>query len=180
MKRSHVLATGSAVIVLFAASLVASPYWELQRLRAAVADHDAEAVSRRVDFPALRASVKDQLAAAIARDRPRADGNPFAAVGQAMALAFLGPMVDAIVSPIGVIAMMESGRIHLSRREVPTQGHATDSAGAPARPRYAMSWRGWNEVVLASDQPDGGGFLFRRDGLWRWKLSGIELRHAQP
>ncbi len=174
MKRTPIFAAAGAAI-LFAGSLVASPYWELHQLRDAVAGHDADAVSERVDFPALRESVKGQLAGAIAHDRPHAGANPFAAVGQAMALAFLGPMVDAIVSPAGVIAMVENGRIRLSR---PDAHDEADAAGTDTRPRYAMSWRAWDEVVLASDRPDGGGFVFRRHGLWRWKLSGIELRHA--
>ena len=171
MKRTHLFALAGTALALFAASVVASPYWELQRIRTAVASHDADAVAAHVDFPALRASVKDQLAAVVGKDIAQADANPLAAMGQAVALAFLDPMVDAIVSPAGVIAMMENGRISVARN-AGAEDRRRDSG---AKAGYAMSYRAWDQVALTSQKPDGGSFLFRRHGLWDWKLAGVEL-----
>jgi CubicO group peptidase (beta-lactamase class C family) len=173
MKRTRLLALAGGLLVLFAASIVASPYWELRRIRAAVASHDADAVAAHVDFPALRASVKDQLAAVVGKDSARADANPLAAMGQAMALAFLDPMVDAIVSPAGVIAMMENGRVSVARNAGREDRRRADPGAAHTG--YALSYRAWDRVALTSQKPDGGSFLFARHGLWDWKLAGIEL-----
>lgn len=175
MKRPHLLATTVAAATLFAASVVASPWWELRRLHAAVASHDAAAVSEHVDFPALRASVKGQIGAVLGKELGRGDANPLAALGQAMAMAFVDPMVDALVSPAGVIAMMENGRVSMARREAPREAAPGQARAGGATPDYALAYRGWDRVDLRWKGPEGGSFIFRRDGLWGWKLAGIDM-----
>ena len=79
MNRTRFLTAGAAgALLVVAATSFASPWWTLNRLRAAVERHDAEGVSAQVDFPALRDSVKSQLLGSIARD---AGTNAFAAIG---------------------------------------------------------------------------------------------------
>ena len=72
MNRIRILA--AATLVAIAATSAASPWWTLHRLQAAVARHDADAVAAQVDFPALRASVKDQAFAAMGGTRDGSDG----------------------------------------------------------------------------------------------------------
>lgn len=173
MNRKRTLLLGAAA-VLFAVSVYASPWWTLQRLRAAVASHDADAVAEHVDFPALRESVKGQIAAVVGKDLARPGDKPLAALGQAMALAFVNPMVDALVSPAGVIAMMENGRVSMARREAPPE-----APRAPARkPDYDLAYRGWDRVELRWEGKDGGSFILERHGLWSWKLAGIDMARA--
>jgi len=170
MTRIRALAAGALFLVL--ASSAASPWWTLHRLQSAVARHDAEAVSAQVDFPALRASVKGQLLASMGRDAGKADGgNPFAAFGSALALAFVNPLIDAVVSPAGVSAMVEHGRIAVAQPER-TPADA-DTEPVREKPRYALAYRGWDRFAVTAQ--DGGSFVFRRAGLWTWKLAGIEM-----
>jgi hypothetical protein len=169
MKRTRALTAGAAgALLVVAATSFASPWWTLHRLRSAVARHDAEGVAAQVDFPALRDSVKSQLLGSIARD---ADNNAFAAIGRAFARAVADPLVDAIVSPAGVAAMVEHGKVAIGK---PTHEPQTPAAEPPReKPRYALHYRGWSRFAVTAE--DGGSFVFRRDGLWSWKLAGIEL-----
>lgn len=179
MNRTRILAAGAGgTLLVVAATSFASPWWTLNRLRAAVERHDAEGVSAQVDFPALRDSVKSQLLGSIARDTGT---NAFAAIGQAFARAVADPLVDAIVSPAGVAAMVEHGKVSIGN---PTRDAATPAAEPPRdkppqhkppqhKPHYALHYRGWRHFAVTAE--DGGSFVFRRDGLWSWKLAGIEL-----
>jgi hypothetical protein len=176
MNRIRILA--AATLVAIAATSAASPWWTLHRLQAAVARHDADAVAAQVDFPALRASVKEQALVAMGGTRDGSDGaNPFAAFGRKMAMAVVDPLVDAAVSPQGVATMVEHGRIGIGQ---PSHGGTADTADtAPARdkPRYALAYRGLNSFAVTAR--DGGSFIFRRDGVWTWKLAGIDLARGR-
>jgi hypothetical protein len=179
MNRTKALTAGAVgTLLVVAATSFASPWWTLHSLRSAVDRHDAEGVSAQVDFPALRDSVKSQLLGSIARD---ADNNAFAAIGRAFARAVADPLVDAIVSPAGVAAMVEHGKVSIGK---PTRDAGTPAAEPPQhkppqqkppqqKPHYALHYRGWSRFAVTAE--DGGSFVFRRDGLWSWKLAGIEL-----
>jgi len=170
MKRTRVLAAGAAgALLVVAATSFASPWWTLQRMQTAVAHRDADAVSAQVDFPALRESVKSQILASMKGDPATTGGtNPMAALGTSFAMAVVNPIVDMVASPRGVALMLEQGRIALARRAP----HAGDANVAPERPRYAVNYRGWDRFAVKTQD---GNFIFRRAGLWNWKLAGIEV-----
>jgi hypothetical protein len=173
MNRTRLLTAGAiGALLVVAGTSFASPWWTLHRLQAAAARHDGDAVAAQVDFPALRASVKEQVVASMGGAAAQTDGaNPFAAFGTAMAMALVNPLVDAIVSPTGVAAMVEHGRISIAK---PARAPEPDDAGdVRDQPRYALAYRGLNSFAV--DARDGGSFIFRRDGLWSWKLAGIDL-----
>jgi len=168
MKRTRVLAAGAAgALLVVAATSFASPWWTLQRLQTAVAHRDADAVNAQVDFPALRESVKSQILASM-NGAPGDGTNPVAALATSFAMAAANPLVDMIASPRGVAIMLEQGRIKYPRKAP----HASDADVAPERPRYAVNYRGWNRFAVKTQD---GSFIFRRAGLWNWKLAGIEV-----
>ena len=169
---NRIRTVAAATLLAIAATSAASPWWTLHRLQAAVALHDADAVAAQVDFPALRASVKDQAFAAMGGKAGGSDGGiPFAALGRKMAMAVVDPLVDAAVSPQGVATMVEHGRIGIGQPAPATD--TSDTAPARDKPRYALAYRGLNSFAVTAH--DGGSFIFRRDGLWTWKLAGIDL-----
>jgi hypothetical protein len=173
MNRTRVLASGAVgALLVVAATSFASPWWTLHRLRDAVARHDADDVSAQVDFPALRDSVKGQLLASISRDVNSADGgNPFAEIGRKFAMAVANPLIDAIVSPAGVAAMVEHGKVSIAKPAPASEATATEPT--QEKPRHAVHYRGWDRFAVTAQ--DGGSFIFRRDGLWSWKLAGIDF-----
>lgn len=170
------LAIGAGIVVAaLAVATWASPHWQLYRMFSAVEARDAAALSRYVDYPKLRESVKRQVMQRLGADGgPDAPGaNPFASFGRAMALAVIDPVVDAAVSPAGVAAMLEAGDI---RVQPEPQGPPPGGAAPREKLNYGLSYRDWNQVLV--ERADGGGlaFVLDRHGLWNWKLAGVELR----
>ena len=171
------LAAAVAVIAV-AATAYASPYYALHQIKTALAERNAEALAAHVDFPALRASVKTQLEASMARsiEATAGSGNPLAALGQSIASAMLGKMVDTMVSPAGVVALVNKSAV---------SPQASDTADAPAdgarkKADYAAGYAGVNTfVVRAKDgHAQEGALVLQRHGVWSWKLSSIEIASA--
>lgn len=177
MKRSHVQIAVAAVAASLALSSYASPYWTLHRMKTAIVEKDADRFSSYIDFPALRESVKGQMMVMMNKrlSRPGMADNPFAGIGQMMGAALINPIVDAAVSPAGVIAMFKSGEARPlpgggGKREAPAAGDEANRA-----PDYAVDYEGWSRVAIAKPGDDGGRFILKRTGLWSWQLAALEL-----
>ena len=175
LKKITIAAAVAAIAI--AATAYASPYYALHQIKSAVAERDAQALASHVDFPALRASVKTQLETNMASSIAAVAGsdNPFAALGQSIASAMLGKMVDAMVSPAGVVALVNKSAV----------GPQADASGNPAaegtqgKADYSAGYAGLNKfVVRAKDGSKEGALVLQRHGLWGWKLSGIEIAPA--
>lgn len=167
----------AAVLVALVAYTVAGPWLTVNAIRSAVQDQDARALSRQVDFPAVRSSIKAQLRDRLARaSGARAQGNPFAALGMGIASGMIGGAVDAMVTPTGLGAIMEGRKVWDRASGLPPP---TDS-DAVARPRpFADAVYRYESparfTVTASDE-DGQPLVFvlTRRGLV-WRLSDIRL-----
>ncbi|MGK5080095.1 DUF2939 domain-containing protein [Janthinobacterium sp. HLX7-2] len=173
-----ITAAASVAAIAIAASAYASPYYALHQIKTALAERNADALATHVDFPALRSNVKSQLEAAMANSIQAATGsdNPIAALGQSIASAMLGKMVDAMVSPAGVVALINKSAI--SPQPAADAGAPAD--GAQKKTGYAAGYAGLNKFVVRAK--DGGGkegaLVLQRHGVWGWKLSGIEIAPA--
>lgn len=178
MKRRHLFGAAGAIAALLALSSYASPYWTLHRMHTAIADKDAERFSSYVDFPAVRDSVKGQLLAMMQRQlagRDLAD-NPFTGLGRMVGAALVTPLVDAVVSPAGVSAMFESGKVEPlpgPDREAPPPEQEQ-----AARPDYAVDYESWSRVAVSRQGGDTGRFILKRTGLWSWQLAALEFPRA--
>lgn len=177
MNKKTALAAVAIATAAFAGAYWASPYVQLYRMRALVEARDAQALSRYVDFPRLRESVKVQVMRRLGAGGAlsEARGNPFAAFGQAMALAVIDPVVDAAVSPAGVVAMLDAGEIRFQPKKEQPEQPAGGDEGVREKVNYDLSYRGWQQAVV--QRADGGGvvFVLERDGWWSWKLAAVEL-----
>jgi hypothetical protein len=97
------------VIVVIAALgfAYATPYIALNNLKRAADARDAQTVNQYVDFPALRESLKEQVAGLLTRRLgAHSNGNPLAAIGAMIGVALIGPLVDAYATPDGVAALL--------------------------------------------------------------------------
>ena len=179
MKRKTAAVAAGIAIAAFAATTWASPHWQLYRMRAAVEARDAQALAHYVDFPKLRDSVKIALMRRLDAigGESGSGSNPFAAFGKAMAFAVIDPVVDAAVSPAGVVAMLDAGDIRVQPKPAgePAGGPAASGDAPREKVNYDLSYRGWNQAVV--QRADGGGvaFVLDRHGLWSWKLAAVEL-----
>jgi len=173
MKKTHALAAVAVAAALLALSSYASPYWTLHRMKTAIAEKDADGLSEHIDFPALRTSFKAQMTAMMNQRMGSAESanNPFAAMGQMMGAALIDRMIDAAVTPAGVMAMMEAGKVKPGARPAPQ----ADGEAAKERLDYSVDYRGWSEVAISTSKQDAGRFILKRTGLWSWQLSALEL-----
>jgi hypothetical protein len=183
----------------------ASPYLALDRLKRAADERDAQTVSEYVDYPALRESLKDQIAGLLTRKiQARANGNPLAALGAMIGVALIGPVVDAYATPDGVAALLNGMPPRgdpTQRPPVPPDALANAPANTPARsadstptapapatagspttppqpPQTTAAYRGINEFVVTYQHGVGDtryAAILRREGLFSWKLAAVDL-----
>ncbi|WP_244848576.1 DUF2939 domain-containing protein [Caballeronia sp. SL2Y3] len=188
-----VVATLAAVLLVAALGFVyASPYIVLDRVKRAADARDAQTVNEYVDFPALRASLKDQIAALLTRRIDvQKSGNPLAIIGAMIGAALVGPLVDSYATPDGVAAILNGipPRGNPGERP-PAAGQADANASAPASasvsasepapqpPQTTAGYRGINTFVVTYQHGAGDArysAIFHRSGLVSWKLVAVDL-----
>ncbi|MED5612886.1 DUF2939 domain-containing protein [Janthinobacterium sp. P210005] len=168
----------AVAVIAVAATAYASPYYTLHQIKTALAERNADALAAHVDFPALRASVKTQLEASMARsiEATAGSGNPLAALGQSIASAMLGKMVDTMVSPAGVVALVNKSAV--SPQAEPNPDAPAD--GARKKADYSAGYAGLNTFIVRAKDGNAqeGALVLLRHGVWGWKLSSIEIASA--
>jgi Protein of unknown function (DUF2939) len=176
MKRWIVLVV--ALLLALGAYVGAGPYLTVRAIREAVKTQDAAALSRQVDFPALRASLKRQLGDRLVREAGvDVQSNLLGAIGLSLAGGLVGGVVDAMVTPVGLGALME-GRKVWKRVD---DGLSSDVAADPSAAREPLHGARYRYESLsrftATVQDESGRplvFVMTREGL-QWRLSDIRL-----
>jgi hypothetical protein len=167
----------AAILIALVAYTAAGPYLTVNAIRDAVKAQDSAALSRQVDFPALRSSLKAQLGDRLAREMgARAQDNPFAAFGLTIASGLTGGLVDAMVTPAGLRAMMEGRKVwdRASGVPVPTRDQP-DARPEPLQgAQYGFESLSRFTATVHDDQGRPVVFVMTRHGL-KWKLSDIRL-----
>jgi hypothetical protein len=198
MTRSNRLLIGAGVAAALVLALVyfASPILALKGLTDAAKAGNRDELAQRVDFPAVRESLKIQLKAVMTRSfaqDPALRDNPFAALGQMLMVGVVDKAVDAYATPDAIAAMVAESR---PPKEISTTAPppAPQTAGpetaAPAQPapdktkmetRYA--YQGLNHFRVSYHEPgkpEDSDFrlILERQGFFKWKLVRIELPRA--
>ncbi|WP_164549511.1 DUF2939 domain-containing protein [Tsuneonella rigui] len=149
-----------------------SPLYAMSQLKSAAMEGDAEALEDNIDFPKVRGSVKSQMRAAMAAELVKDDDNPFGKLGAMMAMGMIDGIVDGLVTPEGMAAMIAEGKMQKPR---------TTSASSGSADKKPVEWtverKGWDRFtakpVVAAGQA-APSLQFERDGLG-WKLAGIKI-----
>ena len=200
------------VVLLLAVAAVAfysTPYIALYSIHRAVERNDAEAVSRYVDFPVLRENIREKVMDHMAAITPPPSSGVLGDLGQRLAIVAANQMVDSLVTPEGVMMLMDNnGSLQQLAQQVPqlpslpqapqapapqtqapqapalpSQPESPQAQGAPsvdtaqARSRardVRVSYQGWSKVRVGVPR-EPGALIFRRDGLWGWRLVAVEL-----
>jgi hypothetical protein len=100
----------AALIVVLAAVYVVYPYFALYRLGEVLRTQDVDAVEGKVDWPRMRQGIKDDVNAALLAKVKPDDANPLAGLGVALAGKLANPVVDATMTPAGLIALASADR----------------------------------------------------------------------
>ena len=209
MQKKYKIGAAVLVVAVAAVAFYSTPYIALYSIHRAVERNDAEAVSRYVDFPVLRENIREKVMDHMAAITPPSSG-VMGDLGQRLALVAANQMVDRLVTPEGVVMLMENtDALQQLAQQVPqlpslpqapapqaqpqpqtpqapalpsppespqVQGApSVDMAQARSRARdVRVSYQGWSKVRVGVPR-EPGALIFRRDGLWGWRLVAVEL-----
>lgn len=149
----------------------AGPRLSVSAIESAIVEQDAQALADHVDFPALRQNLKDQLNAMVTKDTlTDADENPFAALAAGFATTLVDSMVDALVTPRGLTAIMEGNDLSWNGRPVETAQSDKEQLFNDARYTYDSAKQ--FSVWVPGDAGEELRLVLQRKGL-SWKLVNI-------
>ncbi|MCO8019594.1 DUF2939 domain-containing protein [Brevundimonas diminuta] len=179
MNRKLIIRLGLAAAAVFVVAYGASPLLAARSLVQAAKAGDAQGLERQVDFPAFRASLKDELNARMMvemRKDKRLGDSGLSGLGMLLAPALVGGAVDAFVTPQAIALMVQEGRApktEITRRE-PQEPKSGDK-----RVRQSWGYRDLDTFAVTLTRDDQPGeqvsLLMKRRNLFGWKLAGIDL-----
>jgi hypothetical protein len=183
MKRSAITVLIFTVALTLSVGAYVSPYWAVRQLQQAAQAGDAGRISEYVDYPALRESLKADMQARIVAPMlgdPKPKDSPYAALGAAIAGAILGPMVDSMVTPAGIAAMMKGGPTGRPQAAPLPETSSAPPEASRARGEVRSGYSGINQFEVAypaEGEPAGHApaLVFKRDGVFSWKLTKVRL-----
>jgi Protein of unknown function (DUF2939) len=185
LNRRSLRVTSAITLALIALWGFLSPYVTVYRLRDAAERGDSDRLSTMIDYPALRESLKASLRASMAA-RAVDDDDPLATLGILWVGAMIDPLVDSMISPEGMAAMVQ-GSI-----PKPGQSRAAASMTLPSGDGSAVPADGREEMLLETSmgyesfsrfavtftdkrtRVEHMKLIFHRRGL-SWKLAGMTL-----
>ncbi len=176
MNRKLIIRLGLAAGAVFVLAYGASPLLAARSLIQAAKTGDERALERQVDFPAFRASLKDELNARMMvemRKDKRLGDSGLSGLGMLLAPALVGGAVDAFVTPQAIALMVQEGRA--PKPEIKREEPKSENK------RVRQSW-GYRDLdtfavtLTRDDQPDEQvSLLMKRRNLFGWKLAAIDL-----
>lgn len=158
------LALAALIIVVSAGWYFGSPAWTLRGMKAAAEANDPDALSAYIDYPALREDLKAKIMAHVISEAQK-DKTGFGGLGIAIGSAFIGPLIDGLVSPTGMRAALTAKRNQQA-------ASVTTALRVPDQPVIVR--RSFSEFLVATRQQPNSGLVFKLHGL-SWKLSGVDL-----
>jgi hypothetical protein len=166
------------LVLLLAGYIAAGPYLAINGIRTALAEQDTGKLERHVDFPALRVSIKAQVEDSLARRAgSEMQSNLLGAIALSVAGNVLGSGVDAMVTPLGIGALLQ-GRSMWKQSMGETVDGDTYGKAVPVDPLKDAEhhYESLSRFTATIRDEDGKPviFVFKRNGL-SWKLADIRL-----
>ena len=181
MNQKLIIRLGGAAVAVFVLAYAASPLLAARSLVQAAKTGNEQALERQVDFPAFRASLKDELSARMVAEMRKDDRlGGLSGLGMLLAPTLVSGAVDAFVTPQAIAVMVQEGQApkpDLAKVE-------PDVGPKPESKKVRQSW-GYRDLdtfavtLTRDDRPDEQvSLLMKRRNLFGWKLAGIDL--SQP
>lgn len=172
MKKSKLVLFG--IVFASFAVLYASPFYAIQQMRQAAQQQDAQRLNTYVDYPAVRQSLKTSINLKMrqAQDKPATD-NPYVGFAVGLFAKFADVMVDTLVTPQGLAALMDG-----KRPDRTSDSPESQPAKSEKKVNLAYRYQGLNDFRLTVADEAGKPTMslnFQRHGLLNWKLNAIEL-----
>jgi hypothetical protein len=164
---------GVILAVACGGGLYASPYITLYQMYQAVERKDVQEVSNYVDFPALRDSVKTNLKTVVTKETAQSSNPILGLLGSVMGGVVLDPVVDNLVTPAGVAALLEGQQLQLGAK-----GSKVQFEQGTGSPDVNAEYESFNQFAVTV-KPKGEAIepvtiLLSRNG-FSWKISGVRL-----
>ena len=178
MNRKLIIRLGGVAVAAFVLAYAASPLLAARSLVQAARNGDEQALERQVDFPAFRASLKDELSARMVSEMRKDDRlGGLSGLGMLLAPTLVSGAVDAFVTPQAISAIVQEGKA-----PKPDLAKVEPEVGPkPESRKVRQSW-GYRDLdtfavtLTRDDQPDEQvSLLMKRRNLFGWKLAGIDL-----
>lgn len=170
-------------LTVIAAYWYFSPYLTMYAMRTAIQARDAHAFNAHVDYPSVRETLKSELAgrAAAKMDERGSPASGAEALGRALGLALIAPMVDALVRPEVMMRAIDEGAIDIRGRPGHERsGDAPDVRTDRVGRRWTVEREGLDRVIVSRRDQDQDGSsavaaVLERRGFADWRLTRIRL-----
>lgn len=157
------------VLIVLVGVLVTQPYFTMKQIEKAINTRDAVKLAENIDFPSLRSNLKDQLTASIMKTLVTED-DPFAIFGMALASTLIDGLVEVILTPNGLTALLSGVELEsidqadVSNNEINIFEHS----------RWTFENFSAVSLWVSSDTDEQIRFVLQRQGL-KWRLCNIIL-----
>lgn len=166
----------SVAILVFIAVVELGPFYAIHQIRQGLVQQDAARLASAVDFPALKANIKVQLEGFLAGQSPTdIKKKPFAAFAMSFASKVVDGMVDAVVSPQGLAALLHGinpSKSWQTKGSKSAETTAADSGDILKDATYRFDSPNQFSVWINGEGDSRFQFIFIRTGL-SWKLSNV-------
>lgn len=170
----------AALLLICAAGLSISwfyltPHLAISGLRNAILSGDSLALEDRVDFPALRQSLKDQInVLVLKRAANDLKDNPFGALAMGLVTKFTENAIDSFVTPAGLAALALGEKPKGGTDSSPDNKNSEPRAALFEKARITHDSLSRFSAWVPNDKGEEVRFVFARRKL-SWKLTGILL-----
>ena len=171
-----------AAISYFGLYSYQSPGIWLQDIKKAAQEGDKDRLRDLIDFDSVKTGLKEDIKTQfVVSMGAELKDNPFAALGLAMASMMVDPMVEMIVSPSGMAALIEKGRVQPPGKgtDIPTPSSSEGQSGYDGMniERGYDNFSRYRIRIRPSDKQTEEPIILslKREGLFSWKLTRISL-----
>jgi hypothetical protein len=189
--KALVLIVGVVIFVALGAAYYFSPYFFLNQLKSAMEKQSATEIASLVDFPSVRESVKTQMMTQM-NNNMQSDAsmknNPFAKLGMVMGAAIVNQLVDLIVTPSGLAALLKGKSTTQFANEVANTKDNTLAkeneytvAIVPQEPAFVCQksgYTGLNQFAIDLGPPHADKRLtveLKRKDLFSWSVCDVQV-----
>ena len=173
--------------VLLGAYYAASPWLTVNKLKQAFEKKDTRQIGKIIDFPELREDFKEVAKATVMKNAAKElEGNPFAALGMMMANALIDPLIDSVISPAGLQALLSTGEMSVQPSDVLNENNSWSSKESTTEEfkpspdlSVKMNYTDLNEFKIELNNKkviaEPISLFMEREGFADWKVTGIDI-----
>ena len=165
-----------AIILLVSVWFFYTPYIAAYNMKKAAEINDSAALSSYINFPSLKESLKANINAMFAEEFVVGENSdPMEALGAALAVAFINPMIDALVTPESLSMMMKGIQPDFNQDKSKSENQPNDNSDTETTMGYESFDRFAVSVKEKGNPAEPMIFVFHREGLINWKLASLRL-----